>query len=45
MRNTHYSTWNMARNTKKRENRETHMVGHGIGRDTVKNVKNEKCTL
>ena len=35
----------MARNTEKRNKRETHLVGLGKWRETVKNVKNEKCTL
>ena len=81
MRNTHFRTSNMARNTEKlgkwectflyqqygteklgkwectvedleygekpeiHGKRETHTVGHETYRETVKNVKNEKCTL
>ena len=35
----------MLRNTEKREKQETHFVVPGIWRETLKNVKNEKCTL
>jgi hypothetical protein len=35
----------MARNTEKGLKRETHIVGLGICRETVKNMKNEKYTL
>ena len=45
MRNVHCRTWNMARNIEKRKKLETHIIGHGIWREIVKNVKNEKYTL
>ena len=45
MKNSHGRTWNMARNTEKCGKLETHTVGPGKGRETVKNMKNEKCTL
>ena len=32
-------------NTENHEKCETHTVGQGIWRETIKNVKNEKCTL
>ena len=35
----------MARNMKNVQNRETHTVGPGKQGETVKNVKNEICTL
>jgi hypothetical protein len=35
-------SWNMVRNSEKREKGETHMVGTGIRPQTVKNLKNEK---
>ena len=38
-------TWNRAKNTEKRAKCETHTVGPGIWRETVKNVKYEKYTL
>ena len=43
MRNSHGNTWNMARNTENEQNGK-HTVGCGIWRETVNNVKNEKCT-
>ena len=45
MRNSHGRNWNMARNTEKRVKFEKHMVGTGIWRETLKNEKNDKCTL
>ena len=33
MRNSHGRTWNMARNTEKRERREMYSVGPGICRE------------
>ena len=38
-------TWNMVKNNEKRGKCDTHTVGHGIWRETLKNLKNEKCTL
>ena len=35
-------TWNMARNTEKREKREMHTEGPGILRENSKNEQNEK---
>ena len=43
MRNTHYRTLNMSRKLTIEEN-EKIMVGHGIWRETSKNVQNEKHT-
>ena len=37
--------WNMARNIEKREKLETHIIGCGIWREIVKNLKNEKYTM
>ena len=46
MRNVHCRTLSMARKLKKKmEKGETHNVGHGIWRETVKNVKKEKYTV
>jgi hypothetical protein len=45
MRNTHGTSWNMARNTEKCLKRETNTVGPGIWWETVKELKNEKYTL
>ena len=42
-RNSHCSIWNMARNTEKHAKWETNTVRHRIWRETVKNMKNEKC--
>ena len=39
MRNKHCMTWNMARNTEKREKCETHSVGPEIWRERVEYVK------
>ena len=41
MRNTHCRTLIMARN-QKRGKGDTHVVGHGIWQETLKNVDNEK---
>ena len=38
-------TWNMARNTEKREKCEKHTVVPEIWQEILKNVKNEKCAL
>ena len=35
----------MARNIEKREKLETHIIGCGIWREIVKNLKNEKYTM
>ena len=45
MRNSHGRNWNMARNTEKCVKFETHIVGHEIWREQVKNMKNEKYTV
>ena len=42
MRNSHGRTRNMARNTEKRAERETHTINPEICQETVKNVNNEK---
>jgi hypothetical protein len=44
MRNAHCENWSMVRKLKIMEN-EKHTVGHGIHRETLKNLKNEKCTV
>jgi len=44
MRNAHCENWSMVRKLKIMEN-EKHTVGHGIRRETLKNLKNEKCTV
>ena len=44
MRHKHCLTWNMEKNTQKCGKREMHAVGPGKWQETVKNVKNEKCT-
>ena len=41
MRNTHCRTLNMSMN-QKRGKGDTHVVGHGIWQETLKNVDNEK---
>ena len=43
-RNVHYRTWNMARKLKIMEN-EKHPRDDLKNDETLKNVKNEKCTL
>ena len=47
MRNTHCRTLIMARKLKKKKSgkRETHMVGTGIWRETLKKLKNEKINF
>ena len=45
MSHKHCMTWNMARNTEKREKFKMHTVGPGILKKKLKNVDNEKCTL
>ena len=45
MRNSHGSTWNMARNTENEQKWVTHTVGRRIWQETVNNIKNEKCKL
>ena len=44
MRNAHCRTWSIARKLKNKEN-EKHTLGHEIWQETLKNVKNVKCTL
>ena len=38
MRKTHYRTWNMDDKTEKYGKCETHMIGHEIWQETLKNV-------
>ena len=45
MRNSYGKTWIMVKNTEKRAKCEIHTVVPGIWRETLKNVKNEYCTL
>ena len=45
MRNTHCRSWDMARNLTIEENEYLNMLGTGIWRETLKNDKNDKCTL
>ena len=45
MKHKHCRTQNMMRNFEKRWKMRNEHVGPGKCRDTLKNVKNEKCTL
>ena len=45
MRHKHCMTWNMARNTEKREKREMPTLGPGIMAIKLTKKKNEKLTL
>ena len=45
MRNARCRTWNMVRNTEKVGKWESHMVRREICRETLKTVKNERCTF
>ena len=44
MRNAHYRNWNMAIKLTKKKNEEKHLVGTRIWRETLKSMKNNKCT-
>ena len=45
LKNVQCRTWITARKLKKNAKLVTHTVGPGIGQETLKNVKNDKCTL
>jgi hypothetical protein len=45
MRNAYCRNWNMGKKLTKRGKCEMHTAGHGIWREKLKIVENEKCIL